>query len=229
MKLKLNWKIVIISVLALLLSLLAVLFVLHREPKVVPEELLAESLEKSLGSGSYRYHVKATLFVDDRERQLSDITGEKTKSGDFHIKGSMQEQKVEVYQIDGTTYIMDPVSGRWMTIPGNKVFQQPMFMVEINPLASFNYNGTEPVEYLGVEEVKGRKAYVLSCIPQTVTKFLEMNWEQFQYKVWVDKRSHLMLKAEIEGVHKGNARDRLVVEVEVSDYNQEINLEPPVA
>lgn len=196
--------------------------------KIIPEELLQQALQNTIKADSYRYHVQLTMQVDDRSIQLSDLDGEKANARDFHLSGKMQEQPIEVYQINNVTYLKDGVDGKWMVIPDNSVFEDDYFMAEINPLASFNFTSLNQLEYRGLEKSGGKKYYVLSCAPEIKNDFLTRFWQDFEYKLYVEKRSKKLLKAEVEAVNKAKPADTLTMTVEIKDLNAHIKLTPPI-
>lgn len=196
--------------------------------KIIPEELIEEALAKTLGTKSYRYHVELTMYVDNRPLELSRIQGEKANDKDFHIKGTMQEQEVEVYQLDNNTYLKDAVSGKWLVIPENSVFETEYFLAEINPLSSFNFTHLENLQYLGVEKIDGKKYYVFTCTPGVNNEFLNRYWQDFQYKLWVEKNSRKLTGAEVKATNKAKPTDSLTMLVKLWDFDAPIELSAPV-
>ncbi|MHB1420891.1 MAG: hypothetical protein ACYCX4_15145, partial [Bacillota bacterium] len=124
---KMNWKLIGAVVLVALLLIVGY-FSFNRVVKVDPVALTTESLEKTLSSKSYRYLTELKLIREGGEVTLSQIRGEKAGEEDFHITGVMQQQEVEVYQLQDTTYLKDPVTGKWMEVPGNNLMEQELFM-----------------------------------------------------------------------------------------------------
>ena len=195
--------------------------------KVIPEELLQETLDKTLNSQSYRYHVKIELNIDNTPVIISDLEGEKASATDFHIFGTMQDQQVEVFQIGNITYMKDSISNKWMVIPENPVFETEYFMAEINPLASFVFTDVTDLQYLGKEKIGGQSYYVLTCKPEVNNDFLTRFRENFEYKLWIDKGRKLV-RAEVKATNKAKPTDSLTMVVDLKDYNAKIKLESPV-
>lgn len=223
-----RWKWIILAVVILVILGCGGYYYYQTQLKIVPQDLLQEALEKTLGAKSYRYHVKLTMHVDNRPLPLSDIQGEKANERDFHIKGTMQEQEIEVFQIDNTTYLKDAVSGKWMVIPENSVFETEYFLAEINPLASFNFTRLDNLQYLGVEKIQGKKYYVLECTPAVNNEFLSRFWQDFHYKLWVEKGSRKLMRAEVRAVNKAKPTDSLTMQVELKDFDAPIKLTAPI-
>lgn len=196
--------------------------------KVIPEELIQQALDQTLGARSYRYHVKIEMSVDNTPVIISDVEGEKANDKDFHIFGTMQDQQVEVFQIGNVTYMKDSLSDKWMVIPENPVFETEYFLAEINPLASFVFTNLTDLQYLGREKIGDDKYYVLNCKPEVNNEFLTRFWESFEYKLWID-RGKKIVRAEVKAINKAKPTDFLVMVVDLKDFNAKIKLEPPVS
>lgn len=228
MVVKLRWLWVVIPLLLILLAAGGYYYYIE-EIRVIPEELVRESLENSLYATSYRYKAVVTLKLDGQEeRQLSDVAGEKS-GRNFHFKGKMLGQKVEVYQVDDSTYSLDPKTGRWMITPGNELFQPEIFMMEINPMSNFRFTEINNIEYHGLEKVGRKKYYMVSCEPVVKNNFIEKYWQDFHYRLWVDKRSRRIVRAEIYAKSIKDPQDSINISVELSDFNKRITIKPPEA
>ena len=195
--------------------------------KVVPEELIQEALENILGAESYRYHVRIEMNIDNTPVLISDLEGEKANAKDFHIFGTMQDQQVEVFQIGSTTYMKDSISGKWMVIPENPVFETEYFMAEINPLSSFVFTSLIDLQYLGREKIGKEKFFVMVCKPEVNNEFLMRFWKEFEYKFWIDG-SKKIVRAEMQAVNKAKPTDSLHMTVDLKDFNANIKLETPI-
>lgn len=197
--------------------------------KLVPEELLDEALRNTLAAGTYRYNIGVRLTVDGREEKLSQVTGERDAQGNFHIQGDMTGQPTEAYQIQDTTYLKDPVTSKWMVIPGNNLFQQELFMAEINPVAMLNIAQPQDLAYLGRQEGKSGQVYVLKLRPRVVeNRFLNMYAQDFTYLLHVSRGDRYVSRAEVEATSKANSSARIFFTVDFFDYNARIAIEPPV-
>ncbi|TDA66948.1 MAG: hypothetical protein D9V47_11550 [Clostridia bacterium] len=197
--------------------------------KLVPEELLDEALKNTLAASSYRYDISVRLTVDGREEKLSQVTGERDAQGNFHVQGEMTGQPTEAYQIEDTTYLKDPVTSKWMVIPGNNLFQQELFMAEINPVAMLNISQPRDLEYLGKQEGQGGQVYVLKLRPQVVeNRFLNIYAQDFTYSLHISRNNRHVSRAEVEATSKANTNTRIFFTVDFFDYNARIAIEPPV-
>lgn len=195
--------------------------------KVVPEILLQRTLDKLTELKSYRYAVNLRLFAEGHERYISDIEGERAGDGSFYLKGVIEGTSIEAYHIDGTTYLKSGDQEKWMTIAGNEVFDQELFMVEINPLASFNFTEIDEFSYLGTRKLDEQKLHILSLRPKIDHPFMVKHWQDFEYTLYVKKNGDLV-RGEITAVLKAKPSDTMHMVVDIKDYNARIELVPPV-
>lgn len=194
--------------------------------KVIPEELLAETLEKTLAAQSYSYAVQLQMTTNGEERQLTDIEGVKANDSEFHIKGVMYGTDVEMYQFADSTYQKDPVNDKWMVFP-TSVTDVELLVTEINPMSNFNFNQLTEVTYEGIHKEQDEKKYVLKCEPQVNNQFLELYWQNFQYTLWVDKNSKYITGAFITATNKDNPDNTLSLKMTLDNFNKEFILEKP--
>ncbi|NPV26132.1 MAG: DUF2092 domain-containing protein [Firmicutes bacterium] len=194
---------------------------------VVPEELIGVAIENTARAQSYRYEIVARSQVDGQFRTLSEITGEKAKNGDFHIKGVMVNSPVDIYQIGDITYHKDLFTNKWIVTEGSNLAKMQVLMTEINPLAHFNFRQVVGVKYLGQEKVRDERCYVLECQPHLENQYLELFWTEFIYQLWIDRKDQLIRKACIKARHKSNANAALSIDVQLYDFNQNLEIKPP--
>ena len=225
-KIKIPWKPLLAVVLVLVLSWSGYVYYLNNI-KIIPEELLAEVMQRTETTNSYRYHVKVTLLgTDTGNNVLSNLDGENSKDN-FHIWGEMAKEQIEVFQVGNTTYAKRMEDARWMKTPGNNPFEQTLFMAELNPLASFDFNSYSELEYLGKEKIDGKKLYLLTYQPKLGEELLTMYFTDFKYKIWVDRGRREIRHAQIEATSKISSKGGLKMEVKIWDYNKPIEIKPP--
>jgi hypothetical protein len=227
MVIKLRWKPLLV-LLALLLVGYSGYFYYETRIKVVPEKLLSESLENLQKLRSYRYKVDLCLQRGEHQRQISLIEGERAADGSFHIWGTIEETPVDIYHLGRVTYMQVAPDGKWMTVPQNEVFAGDLFLTEINPQATFRFAGVSDLAYHGRDTVDGMKLHLLSCNPVVRNSFLEKHWQDFSYRLWVERRGPYLVRAEIQAKLKANDTDTMLMLVEFKDHNQHIDLQPPV-
>lgn len=225
LNLKLSWKWILIILLIIILIIGSV-FYLKWINRVVPEELINETLEKSLGANSYRYGVFLKLIVNGDSRILSDIKGEKNEDS-FHLSGEMLAQEVEIYQLKDDLFMKDSLSGRWMERPGVNILKNELFLMEVNPLSCFRFVEVLNISYLGIEDKNNISSYVLKCQPKVENKMMNKFWKDFVYKLWVNKKTHRISGAEINAVHKNDSNVKMIMNIELKDYNKTIKIDKP--
>ncbi|MBS4024440.1 MAG: hypothetical protein KGZ96_02060 [Clostridia bacterium] len=194
--------------------------------KVVPEELLAETLDKTLAATSYSYSVNLEMTTNGEKRKLTNIVGIKANETDFYIQGEMYESQVEIYQFADSTYQKDPVSGKWMMFP-TSVTDMELLMTEINPMVNFQFNQFNEITYEGIQKLNNHKKYVLKLKPRINNKFLEIYWENFEYTLWVDKGDKYISQAAITANNIKNPQNSLTLTITLDDYNKDFSLEKP--
>lgn len=194
--------------------------------KIVPEELLAETLDKTLAATSYSYTVSLEMTTNGEIRKLTNITGIKANETDFYIKGEMYESQVEIYQFVDSTYQKDPVSGKWMMFP-TSVTDMELMMTEINPMVNFDFAQYNELTYQGVEKLNNDKKYVLKLKPVINNKFLELYWENFEYTLWVDKGDRYISQANITANNIQSPENTLSLSITLAEFNKEFALEKP--
>ena len=194
--------------------------------KIIPEELMGKTIQRLSGLEGYTYKMELKLISNGHERQISSIKGERKDVDNFHLIGVIEGTPVEAYHLENTTYLKAGEAGKWMVIEGNKVFDQDLFMVEIDPLASFNFIKVEDLIYQGRKEIDGQKAHQLTFTPQLEHPFMNKHWFNFQYTLWLRTNGEL-IKGEVKGNLKARPEDQLFLILEIIDYDPKINLRPP--
>ncbi len=219
---KFNWKTLIAIVFVIILSMSGYLYY-EWVNRVIPEELLPQAIERTTSVDSYRYHVALKLNVNDQNRLLSKVKGER-RGEEFQLEGEIAGQEVDVIYIENKVYMKDIVSGRWMVNHGGDIFQQDLFMIEVNPIASLEYEALQDINYLGIE--KGN-AIVMEYSPIVKNQMLTTYWNNFKYKVWIEKRTKRVFKVEIFANHKDNSQNGLHMQLVLYDFNKNIKIEAP--
>ncbi|KUO49987.1 MAG: hypothetical protein APF76_05850 [Desulfitibacter sp. BRH_c19] len=221
---KFNWKTLIILILVIILAMSGYLYYAWVN-RVIPEELLPQAIEKTTSVDSYRYHVALELNVNDQDRLLSKVKGER-QGEEFQLEGEIAGQEVDVIYVENKVYMRDSVSGRWMVNHGGDIFQQDLFMIEVNPIASLEYETLNNIYYLGVEK-DSVTAVVIEYSPVVTNKMLTTYWNDFKYKVWIDRRTKRVFKAEIFANHKDNPQNGLHMQLVLYDFNKNVKIEAP--
>jgi len=196
--------------------------------KIVPEDLLTEAINNTLAAEAYRFKTKSVITINGEEKVFSDLSGEKADQNTFHVTGSMLGTDINVYQINETTYRLDPITQKWIVTENNSLLKESLLMAELNPLSNFYFTELISASYLGKEKVNKRKLYKLECVPRIKNKWLENYFKDLKYTVWVDKKDKMIKKATVSAKSKENESGSLTVDVELYDFGQKIKIEPPL-
>lgn len=191
--------------------------------RVPPEELLAASMDKTLASSSLRFK----MVVKTGGTVISDVQGERVAPDSVHIKGTMQDMPVEFIHTGDNTFIKGYWSGNWSRLEGNKMADSELFVTEFNPLGNFNFKDIPFIKKTGSEQIKGNKLVVLELRPIVQNPLMELNYDDFVYRVWVDPQKQVITKARITATGKNGSRDKLEIILEMYDFNQPIKISPP--
>lgn len=224
LKNKFNWKTVLVIILIFILAAAGKVYY-EWINRVIPEELLPLAIERTISVKSYGYHVGLKLKVNGNDRLLSKVKGER-QSNQFHLQGEIAGQEVDVIYVNNKVYMKDPVSGRWMINHGGDIFQQDLFMIEVNPIASLEYEALNNINYLGIE--KGKiDAYVMEYNPVVANQMLVTYWQNFKYKVWIERRSKRIFKVEVFAEHRDAPHNGLHMQLILYDFNKNFNIQAP--
>jgi hypothetical protein len=194
--------------------------------KINSDKIWQNTITKTLASKSYSFHVKLDLNVGDHKVQLSDIVGQKNQKN-FHITGIIQNQKIEAFQIGNMTYLKDSINKKWLRIPDNAVFIEDYFLAEINPLSLFAFTNIEDFRYLGLAKANNAQYYIFTCKGSLNNPFFNKFFEDFKYKIWVEKTSKRITKATIIAQNKQNLNNTLNVQVKISEFDHNFKFIAP--
>ena len=123
---------------------------------------------------------------------------------------------------------MDPVSSKWTVLDGVDLTKQQLYMAEIDPLNSFRFRSTGEPQLVGKDKVGKRKCVILEVKPELESKYLEIWWRDFTYRFWIDRRKHVLVKAEATAISKNSNDTSLTMTVEFWDFNKRIKITPPL-
>jgi hypothetical protein len=195
--------------------------------KVEPGPLLEETMNKAHLAKSYTYRMTAELKIGGTTRPWIEVEGERA-SESYHFRGKTLGTPVEIYQIGSRSYTRDPVTGQWTVLDGVDLAQQQLYMAEIDPLSNFRFQTKEVPHLLGAEQVNGHNCWVMEVKPQVENKYLELWWDDFTYRFWVDKKSRLLVRAHANARSKSSSDTTLNMVVDFKDFNKKIKIEPPI-
>ncbi len=220
---KKTYLLLALIILVLLLVLLSVDF---GHENVDPDQLLNSSLQNTLAAQSYRYNIECIL--GENKEPVSKIEGARVGDSKIHIKGLLINSPVEFVQYEDNTYMKDPFTGKWLTLQGNQLAKAESFIMEFNPLANFNFKDVPVLEYVGKEKVDGKEMYVLELQPNIEIPFLENQFNSFNYKLWINPDDQRIHQARINAGHTANARAVMQINIKLYDFNEKIDIKPPL-
>ena len=187
---------------------------------------LEKALDKTFASQSFRFVVESKLVGENEF--YSKVEGERVLPDKVHIKGTVLKTPVEFTQVDNDTYMKDPFSGKWLTLKDMKMSQTELFVSELNPLANFNFKDIPEQALVGEERVDGNKCLVYELKPNVENVFLEDQFDDFYYKVWVDKNELTIRQATIRANKVGSNPGGLEILIKLWDYNRDLKIDVPV-
>lgn len=195
--------------------------------KIEPGSLLKKTLDNAYQAKSYRYTLKADLDIGGKKKTWIQVQGERAPEC-YHFKGKTLGTPVEIYQIGMRSYTKDPVSGKWTILDGVDLNRQQLYMAEIDPLNNFRFKKTGEPRLLGKEKVGWSKCVILEIKPEVESQYLEIWWQDFTYRFWIDRNKNLLMKAEARAVSKQSTNTTLTMTVNFKDFNKQIKITPPI-
>lgn len=227
---KQRWLVINSKWLILFLGIVLLLFGVYRganaylaRVRVPPEELFAAAMDKTLTSSSFRFN----MVVKIGGSVISDVKGERVAPDSVHITGTMQDMPVEFIHTGDKTFIKGYWSDNWSCLEGNKMTDSELFITEFNPLGNFNFKDVPVIKKIKSEEVKGTKLIVLELRPIVQNSLMELNYDDFVYRVWLDPKQQVIKKAHISATGKNGSKDKLEITLEMFDFNKQIKISPP--
>lgn len=183
------------------------------------------ALYNTFASNSFRFEVESKLAGDSGF--YSKVEGERVMPDKVHIKGTVLKTPVEFTQVSDNTYMKDPFSGKWLTLKDIKLSQSELFITELNPLAIFNFKGIPEIEMLAKEDLDGEECLVYELKPLVENMYLEEQFSDFYYKVWVDQKNVNISQAIIKANRPENEGNALDIKIRIWDYNQDLQIVAP--
>jgi len=191
--------------------------------KIIPEQLLAQSIQKTMDSKSFHYQVQVGSGAQDA---LSQVEGLWVSPNRMHIKGKMYNTPVEIIQVEDMIYMKDIWTGKWLALKNSKLNDTQLFVLEMGPLSFFNFKNVLSVNYCGQEKLKEGKMFVIEGRPQLQESVLGGNDEEYRCKIWIsakDKRAYQVLFQPVET----GSKNVPTITLKFWDYDQPAVIEPP--
>ncbi len=190
---------------------------------VPPEELLASAMGKTVDAGSFRF----SMQVQIGNNIISDVKGERVAPDSIHINGTMQDMPVEFVHTGEQTFLKGYWSDNWISLEGNKMAESELFVTEFNPLGIFNFKDVPFIQEIRAEKINGVKFRVLEFQPIVQNEFMEFSYDDFKYRIWVHPGEKVIKKASIEATGKNGKKDKLEINLQLWDFDKQIEVVPP--
>lgn len=198
--------------------------------KVPPQQMINSGLAKTMASGSFRYQAETRLTTEGRANVdfFSKVEGERVAPDKVRIKGTMMSTPIEFIQIGDRSFFKDQPTGRWISLPGNKLVDSELFYAELNPLSYFNFKDIPELKYKGEEKIDGEKLIVLEMRPNLIDPFLELRLTDYYFKVWLCPGDYRLRQARLQAKDKYNSNSGIEINLRFWDYDKNISISPPV-
>lgn len=206
-----------------LILLLYGFFILFAGEKTTPDRLLAESLQKSISSRAFRYHIEVKK---GNQEFLSKIDGEWVAPDRIHIKGSMFNTPVEFIQMGDVTYMRDIWTKKWMKLKSNRLGQAQLFVMELGPLNFLNFGAVSGIRHAGHERIKEGKMLLLECRPQLTGSFFNQKYQGYRCKLWIDPKDHRVRQVLLQAASRDD--DLPTIMLRFWDFDRPVIIKPPV-
>ncbi|MCR4441832.1 MAG: hypothetical protein QHH10_06790 [Peptococcaceae bacterium] len=195
-----------------------------------PKEAVLQGLVKTLNAKSYRYRAVAVRVLEGKESIISEINGEKNLRG-VHLQGSLPiiKAEVEIYHLGDVLYRRDSLTKGWVVVPDKERAAVEKLIAEINPLGAFHFTERDniDVKYVGREKAGGKTCRLYEVMGRGGNKYMELYWEDFNYRLWIDRKEGVIRRAEIMAEHRDNSRHLLKIDVELKDFNEPVDIKGP--
>lgn len=199
---------------------------IHFTEPVDPQQLFQESVTRTKAAKSYSYSIQTRLVTRLGTRSLSDLTGSRVLPDKVCARGKLFNSPVEIIQIQGTTYIKDRYSGKWLTLSGDRLGETGVFTAELDPLVLLDFKEAPVVTRGKGERKESRDLVVLECKPEVKNRFLSSQFTDFSYRIYVDPGQQYITRVEVEGRSK-QSPTKLLVDLGLGDFEKPLKIEPP--
>jgi len=197
-------------------------FGLFAGEKIIPEQLFAQAINKTLTSKAFRYQVEIRT---ENQGILSQVEGAWVSPNLVHLQGNMYNTPVEFVQIGETTYMKDLWTKKWLDLKGNKLGQAQLYIMELAPLSFLNYKNILDIRYRGQEKSEAGKMLVLDCRPQLQEPLLREKYREYRCRMWIDPRDRRIRQVLLEP-EESAGKNLPTISLKFWDYDQVITIEP---
>ncbi len=225
-----RWLIFNKKTVLLVLGILVLLVLIYKSSQTLElktstfsEDEFHNALQNTVNSESFYFR----LSVKMGKRLISDIEGKRVAPDKIHITGNIQNTPVEFIHTGDKSYIKGYWSENWSVLEKNKLVDSELFFTEINPLGIFVFKEIPQIKILDPENFDGEKLQVVEIKPIVENPLMELNYDDFVYRVWIEPNKKLIKKTLVTASGKNGTRDKLEIMLELWDYNKQIKITPP--
>jgi len=197
-------------------------FSLLAAEKIIPEQLFAQAVEKTLASKSFRYQVEVKT---EGQGVLSQVEGAWVNPDRVHLQGQMYNTPVELIQVGEITYLKDYWTKKWLALKGSKLGAAQLYVMELAPLNFLNLQNVLDLRSCGREKTAEGKALVLECRAQRPE--VKEKEQEYRCKLWINAKDRRVRQILLQPGDAG-AKNLPAVLVKFWDYDREIAIAPPV-
>ena len=122
-------RVIIIALVFLIATLVAVK--ISGEEKILPGDLLHNSIEKTMACESYRFRMEAKRVRDGNVEIISKVEGKRVSPDKSHLTGTLVSTPIEIIQTGQTLYMKDPFVKRWIKLESDKIATPEALLVEL--------------------------------------------------------------------------------------------------
>lgn len=193
--------------------------------KIVPEQLLAHSIQTTMASKSFQYEVQVDSGA---QGALSRVEGLWVSPNCIHIKGNMYNTPVEIIQVEDNIYMKDIWTGKWLALKNSKLNDTHLFILEMGPLSFFNFKNMLAINYRGQEKLKEGKMYVIEGRPQLQESILGGNDDDYTCMIWISAKDKRVYQVLFKPVEPGS-KNIPMVSIKFWGFDQPAVIGPPTS
>jgi len=196
-------------------------------PAPEPSDLVKTALTNTLSAQGLSFQSKSSLEIADKKLIYGDLSGITDGKGNFYLEGTLLGDPLELYYIDGITYIKDPLTNQWQKIAARNAALPDT--PKLNPLANLEITDVGSCTLLETTGRFYKTTYKVQCQPTLADPWINENFYDIVYTFWISGKEPYITKAEISA--KTASQDVvgiLNITMNLADFNIEFHLEKPL-
>lgn len=215
----------VIIVLILILAAIFKFFPVFQQSAANPQETAENAVAGLTQTPALSFSTISQLNINEKNREYGNITGEFLQNGDFHICGDILGSKLDLYQLDDTTYRLDNVTGSWQKTSENPEIYDTALFNETNPLAQFDFADFGTVEEINTQE---KNLYCFRFVPKLKSDSISKYFTDITYTIYCNREGKLT-KSVVNGKLTNNSvSGQLTITTEFTPLPDDYQLEAPI-